>query len=41
MKTIDLINQKMGRETVKLATLDTSRPWKMRQKNKSQLFTTK
>ncbi len=41
MQTIDRINQKMGRETVKLASLGTHRPWKMRQENKSQSFTTK
>ena len=41
MQAIDQINQKMGRETIKLASLGTSRPWKMRQENKSQSFTTK
>lgn len=40
MATIDQINQKMGRETIRLASLGNSQPWKMRQENKSQSYTT-
>ena len=40
MTTIDIINSKMGRESIKLASEGFTRPWKMRQGNQSQHFTT-
>lgn len=40
MAAIDQINQKMGRQTVKLAAEGCQQPWKMRQENKSQNYTT-
>ncbi|CEN56457.1 DUF4113 domain-containing protein [Candidatus Methylopumilus turicensis] len=35
MSTIDLINSKMGRGSIKLASEGFARPWKMKQGNKS------
>lgn len=40
MQTIDNINQKMGKETIKLASEGFNKPWKMRQENKSPNYTT-
>ena len=40
MSTIDLINSKMGRESIKLASEGFARPWKMKQENKSAKYTT-
>jgi len=40
MSTIDRINSKMGRESIKLASEGFTRPWKMRQGNQSQCYTT-
>lgn len=40
MHTLDSINRKMGKETIKLASLGTQQPWKMRQDNKSPEYTT-
>lgn len=40
MMTMDSINQKMGKETIKLASEGFKRPWKMRQENKSPSYTT-
>lgn len=40
MSTIDKINSKMGRESIKLASEGFARPWKMRQENQSQHYTT-
>jgi DNA polymerase V len=40
MRTIDLINSKMGRESIKLASEGFARPWKMKQENKSAKYTT-
>ena len=41
MSTMDSINQKLGRETIKLASEGFRRPWKMKQGNKSPAYTTK
>ena len=40
MSTIDRINAKMGRESIKLASEGFARPWKMKQGNKSPNYTT-
>lgn len=40
MKAMDLINVKMGRESIKLASEGFNRPWKMKQGNKSPNYTT-
>jgi DNA polymerase V len=40
MIAMDNINKKMGKESVKLASEGFSRPWKMKQGNKSPCFTT-
>lgn len=41
MKAMDNINHKMGRETIKLASEGFSKPWKMKQENKSPGYTTR
>jgi DNA polymerase V len=41
MAAMDKINRKMGKESVKLASEGFSRPWKMKQENKSPCYTTK
>lgn len=41
MSTMDSINRKLGKETIKLASEGFSRPWKMKQGNKSPSYTTK
>ncbi len=41
MSTIDRINAKMGRESIKLASEGFARPWKMKQGNKSPNYTTR
>jgi DNA polymerase V len=41
MSAMDSINQKLGRETIKLASEGFRRPWKMKQENKSPGYTTK
>lgn len=40
MQTMDNINRKMGKESIKLASEGFRRPWKMRQDNKSPTYTT-
>ena len=40
METMDRINMKMGKESIKLASEGFKRPWSMRQANKSAEFTT-
>lgn len=40
MTAMDSINKKMGREAIKLASEGFKRPWKMKQENKSQNYTT-
>ncbi len=40
MVTIDAINKKIGKESIKLASEGFTRPWKMKQENKSQNYTT-
>ena len=40
MSTMDCINAKMGRESIKLASEGFARPWKMKQGNKSPNYTT-
>lgn len=40
MTTMDSINRKMGKESIKLASEGFKRPWKMRQGNKSPSYTT-
>ena len=40
MSTIDRINSKMERESIKLASEGFARPWKMKQGNKSPNYTT-
>ena len=40
MSTMDSINKKMGKESIKLASEGFKRPWKMRQQNKSPSYTT-
>ena len=39
MSTIDRINAKMGRESIKLASEGFTKPWKMKQGNKSPNYT--
>jgi len=41
MVVIDGINRKMGKESIKLASEGFSRPWRMKQDNKSPSYTTK
>lgn len=41
MTTMDQINRKMGKESIKLASEGFKRPWKMKQGNKSPSYTTK
>ena len=41
MRTMDSINKKMGKESIKLASEGFKRRWKMRQENKSPSYTTK
>lgn len=41
MQTMDSINRKMGKESIKLASEGFKRPWKMRQENKSLSYTTR
>lgn len=41
MTTMDAINKKMGKESIKLASEGFKRPWKMKQERKSPSFTTK
>lgn len=41
MAAIDKIHRKMGKETIKLASEGFSKPWKMKQENKSPGYTTK
>ena len=40
MSVMDNINKKMGKESIKVASEGFKRPWKMKQENKSQNFTT-
>lgn len=40
MQAIDLINRKMGKESLKVASEGFSRPWKMKQENKTPCYTT-
>lgn len=40
MHTIDSINRRLGKESIKLASEGFRRPWKMRQENKSPAYTT-
>ncbi|MDP2193524.1 MAG: DUF4113 domain-containing protein, partial [Alphaproteobacteria bacterium] len=40
MLAMDAINKKMGKESIKLASEGFKRPWKMKQENKSQHYTT-
>lgn len=40
MQTLDSINKKMGKESIKLASEGFTRPWRMRQGNKSPSYTT-
>ena len=41
MQTLDQVNRKMGRESLKLASEGFTRPWKMKQGNKSPNYTTR
>ena len=41
MTVMEGINQKMGKESIKLASEGFKRPWKMKQENKSPSYTTK
>lgn len=41
MLAMDTINKKMGKESIKLASEGFTRPWKMKQENKSPSYTTK
>lgn len=41
MTAIDAINRKMGKDSLKLASEGTRRPWRMKQDNKSPSYTTK
>lgn len=41
MTAMDSINRKMGKESIKLASEGFTRPWKMKQGNKSPSYTTK
>jgi DNA polymerase V len=40
MQVMDLINRKMGKESIKVASEGFKRPWKMKQENKSPSYTT-
>lgn len=40
MKTMDSINRKMGKDSIKLASEGFNKPWQMRQENKSPAYTT-
>jgi DNA polymerase V len=40
MATLDSINKKMGKDSLKLASEGFNKPWKMKQGNKSQCYTT-
>jgi DNA polymerase V len=40
MHAMDLINRKMGKESIKVASEGFKRPWKMKQENKSPSYTT-
>ena len=40
MGVVDGINKKLGKESIKLASEGFKRPWKMKQENKSQSYTT-
>ncbi len=40
MQAMDLINRKMGKETLKVASEGFKRPWKMKQEHKSPSYTT-
>ena len=40
MKTIDAINKKWGRDSIKLATEGINQPWKMKRSRLSQRYTT-
>lgn len=40
MQAMDLINRKMGKESIKMASEGFKRPWKMKQENKSPCYTT-
>lgn len=40
MLTLDTINQKLGKETIKLASEGFKKPWKMKQERKSSNYTT-
>jgi DNA polymerase V len=40
MATLDSINKKMGKESIKLASEGFRRPWRMKQENKSPSYTT-
>ncbi|OYZ68920.1 MAG: hypothetical protein B7X98_01665 [Methylophilaceae bacterium 17-43-7] len=40
MQAMDTINKKMGKESIKLASEGFTRPWKMKQGNKSASYTT-
>lgn len=40
MQVMDLINRKMGKESIKVASEGFKRPWKMKQENKSPRYTT-
>lgn len=41
MQAMDLINRKMGKESLKVASEGFKRPWKMKQENKSPSYTTR
>lgn len=41
MQAMDMINRKMGKESIKVASEGFKRPWKMKQENKSPSYTTK
>lgn len=41
MTTMDAINRKMGKESIKLASEGFKKPWKMKQESKSPSYTTK
>jgi len=41
MKTLDLINHRFGRNTVKFASSGVGQEWKMKQEHKSPSYTTR
>lgn len=41
MQAMDMINRKMGKESIKVASEGFKRPWKMKQENKSPSYTTR